>query len=150
MIAIIRLRGRVKVKKVINNTMEMLKLKSVNNCVVIPETETYIGMVNKIKDYVTYGTISKEIFEKMLLKWGRIEGNKRITDAYLKEKKYTVDKLFQDLGKSKVKLRDIGIKIPFRLHPPRKGLKSIKKPFSMKGDLGNRNEKINDLLERMI
>jgi hypothetical protein len=29
-------------------------------------------------------------------------------------------------------------------------LKSIKKPFSMKGDLGNRNEKINDLLERMI
>ena len=37
-----------------------------NNCVVIPETETYIGMVNKIKDYVTYGTISKEIHEVMI------------------------------------------------------------------------------------
>jgi len=150
MIGIVRLRGRVKVKKTINNTMEMLKLKSVNNCVVIPETETYLGMINKIKDYVTYGTISKEIFEKMLLKWGRIEGNKRITKDYLKEKKYTVDKLFQDLEKSKTKLKDIGIKVPFRLHPPRKGYKSIKKPFSLGGDLGNRKEKINDLLERMI
>ena len=150
MISIIRLRGRVNVRKTINDTMEMLKLPNVNNCIVVPENTIYNGMIKKIKDYVTYGIISKEIFEKMLLKWGRIQGNKKVTKEYLKEKGYTVDKLYNELDSGKVKLKNIGIKVPFRLHPPRKGFKSIKKPFTMKGDLGNRGEKINELLGRMI
>jgi len=150
MIVIIRLRGRVKVRKTINDTMKMLKLKNVNNCVVVPEIDTYVGMLKKIKDYTTFGTISKTVFKKMLFKWGRIQGNKKVTPEYLKEKKYDFDKLFDDLDSGKVKLKELGIKVPFRLHPPRRGFKSIKRPFSMKGDLGNRREKINELLERMI
>jgi ribosomal protein L30/L7E len=40
----------------------------------------------------------------------------------------------------------------FRLSPPIKGFgrKGIKTPFSLKGALGNRKEKINDLLTRMM
>lgn len=40
----------------------------------------------------------------------------------------------------------------FRLHPPRKGYgrKGIKTPFVVGGSLGNRKEKINDLIKRMI
>ena len=145
-IAIIRLRGRVKVNKGIEDTMQMLKLKAPYNCTIIQENEQYKGMLQKIKDYVTFGIIEKETFEKMIYKWGRIEGNKKVTPEYLKEKQATIEELFE----GKKKFKDIGIKQPFRLHPPTKGLKSIKKPFSMKGDLGNRGKKINDLLNRMI
>ncbi len=144
--AVIRIRGNVGVREPIERTMQLLKLKKVNNCVIVPYNKYYKGMLQKIKDYATFGEISKDVFEKLLFKWGRIEGDKKVTPEYLKEKGITVD----DLYSLKVKFKDVGIKQPFRLHPPRKGYKSIKRPFTMKGDLGYRGEKINELLERMI
>ena len=64
---------------------------------------------------------------------------------------------FSDFGKfadalieGKAKMNDYKqIRPVFRLGPPRKGFKSIRLPYP-RGDLGNRKEKINDLLERMI
>ena len=40
----------------------------------------------------------------------------------------------------------------YSLHPPRGGFerKGIKKPFNLKGALGNRGEKINDLIKKML
>ena len=146
MFAVIRIRGCAGVKKTIEDTMEMLNLDAVNNCVVIPENDVNKGMIEKVKDYVTYGEISKETYEKMLFKWGRINGDKKVTPEYLAEKKATVNDLFE----AKVRNKEAGIKVPFRLHPPAKGYKSVKRPFTMKGDLGYRGDKINDLLNRMI
>ncbi|MCX6768802.1 MAG: 50S ribosomal protein L30, partial [Candidatus Micrarchaeota archaeon] len=37
----------------------------------------------------------------------------------------------------------------FRLHPPRKGFADIKKPASLGGDLGPRND-MDDLIKRMM
>lgn len=49
-------------------------------------------------------------------------------------------------------LKNKGEKRFYRLNPPRKGYgrKGIKVPFSKGGALGDRKEKINDLLKRMI
>ena len=44
---------------------------------------------------------------------------------------------------------EAGIMPVFRLNPPSKGYKSVRK-FFPKGDLGYRGEKINELLKRMI
>ncbi len=142
MIAIIRVRGEVKTKGNIEDTMLMLNLKTVNNCVVIPENETYIGMLHKIKDHVTYGTITKETFKKMLAKWGR-SGQKRLQ---LKD----VDKIVDEIFAGKKKLRDYDINPTFRLHPPKRGYEGIKRQYQENGTLGNRGDKINALLERMI
>ena len=43
-----------------------------------------------------------------------------------------------------------GLKPFFRLHPPRGGLRSVKKPFTLGGDLGYRGPAINDLIRRML
>lgn len=142
MIAIIRVRGEVKTKGDIEDTMLMLNLKTVNNCVVVPETKAYIGMLHKIKDHVTYGTITKETFKKMLVKWGR-SGQKRLQ---LKD----VDKIVDEIFAGKKKLRDYDINPAFRLHPPKRGYEGIKRQYTKKGTLGNRGDKINALLERMI
>ena len=50
-----------------------------------------------------------------------------------------------------LKTRDKGKKF-FRLNSPKKGFgrKGIKKPFTMNGALGDRGEKINDLIKRMV
>ena len=50
-----------------------------------------------------------------------------------------------------LKTRDKGKKF-FRLNSPKKGFgrKGIKTPFTMNGALGNRGEKINDLIKRMV
>ncbi len=149
MIVAIRVRGPADVKKEINDTLEMLKLKKPNNCVVLPENDSIKGMLQKAKDYITWGEINRDNLERLLFKWGRVPGG-RITEEYLKEKGYTKAKFLDDVYNGKIKLKDYGIKQPFRLHPPRKGWGSVKKGFHEKGALGYRGEKINELLERML
>ena len=142
MIAVVRIRGNVKVKGNIENTMELLHLNTVNNCIVVPENEKYMGMVHKVKDHVTYGSITKETFKKMLVKWGR-SGKKKLQ---LKDADKTVDELFG----GKKTFKELDINPVFKLHPPRKGYEGVKVAYSQGGALGNRKEKMNELLERMI
>lgn len=112
-IAIIRIRGAIKASGEVVSTLDMLRMYRKNYCVVIEDTPSNKGMLNKVKDYVTWGTISEEILKELKEKY--------------KEKKF------------------------FNLNPPIGGYArgGIKKAFP-KGGLGNRGEKINLLLKRMI
>ena len=47
MFAVIRVRGRVKTPRKIEDTLKMLRLKAVNNCVLMPETPSIKGMLQK-------------------------------------------------------------------------------------------------------
>ncbi|MEM0473524.1 MAG: 50S ribosomal protein L30 [Candidatus Aenigmatarchaeota archaeon] len=148
--AVIRLRGSVKTSKEINDTLNMLKLKRVNHCVLVSKKQ--IGMIKKVKDYVTFGEINKQTLVKLLENRLRGEKNKKITQEMLTQiTKFKSFEEFADvLMKEKVKLNDFKkLKTVFRLNPPRKGLKSKRLSWP-KGDLGYRKEKINDLIERMI
>lgn len=150
MFVVVKVRGNVKVRGKIKDTMKMLNLKAVNNCVVIPETPQIKGMIQKAKDYITFGEIEKDVFKKMFLKWGRTENGEKISEKYVKDQGYSFDNFVDSFLKGEIKLRDIKVKPVFRLHPPRKGYKGIKRPFTMKGALGYRGKEINKLLERMI
>jgi large subunit ribosomal protein L30 len=85
-IAVVRVRGSVNVKSDILDTMKMLRLNRVNHCVVIPESKEYMGMVRKVKDYVTWGEIKPETLAKMIINRGKLVGDKKITDKYLQSK----------------------------------------------------------------
>ncbi len=154
-IAVVRTRGRVHVREDIERTMKLMNLTRVNHCVVIDNRAEYLGMIKKVKDYVTWGEIDPEIFVKLLKKRGRLNGNKRIDDEYIAKntKKKTIEEFADSFMKFKSELKDIpGLNPVFRLRPPRKGYerKGIKKPYSVGGVLGYRSERINELLERMI
>jgi large subunit ribosomal protein L30 len=151
--AVVRVRGRVGVRKDIADTLKMLRLYKVNHCVIVPETETFKGMLNKVKDYVTYGEIDKDTLVKLILKRGRLPGNKRVNEETIKElMNMSVDELAEKMVNGEIKLKDTPLKPVFRLHPPKKGFErgGIKKPFTVGGALGYRGEKINDLILRMI
>lgn len=154
-IAIVRVRGKVHVRKGIEDTMSFLNLTRVNHCVVVDNREEYLGMLKKVNDYVTWGEISPGIFEKLLEDRGRLEGNKPLTVDYLKDNtRYkSIKKFADDFVKFKAEIKDVpGLKPVFRLKPPEKGYErgGIKHPYSTGGALGYRGEDINKLLERMI
>ena len=153
-IAVVRIRGSKGVRKEIKDTMKMLRLYKQNNCIIVDNKPNLIGMLKKVKDYVTWGETNEETFKELLSKRGRIVGKKKLTEDYLKEKtKLSMDEFVKEFFDFKKTLKDIaGLKLFFKLKPPRRGFerKGIKVPFSMGGVLGYRKEKINDLIIRML
>jgi large subunit ribosomal protein L30 len=153
-IAIVRITGNVNLKKEIKDTFQMLKLYNKNTCIVIPTTPSMLGMLNKIKDFITWGEIDEATFKEMLLKRGKLPAKGNFSEEYLKSQiKLSVDDFVKQYFESKKELKDIpGLKPFFKLSPPVKGFerKGTKKPFSMGGALGYRKDKINELIKRMI
>ena len=153
-LAVIRVRGKVNVNYNIAYTMKLLRLNRVNHCVVIPDTSYYRGMLQKAKDYITWGNIGEDVIKELISGHGRLKGEKPLTDAYLK--KNTKFKSIKDLAKAihdeKVDYKDVpDVKPLFRLPPPRKGgYEGIKRSYQAGGALGPRDDDINDLLRRMI
>lgn len=153
-VVVIRVRGRAGVNRRIEDTMRLLKIYNKYHCVIIDYNKTSFGMLKKIKDYVTWGEIDKGTLTRLLNERGRLPGNKKLNDAYVKEKIKTDIQNFADqLFEGKKKIGDVpGLKPFFKLKPPLKGFErgGIKKPFSMGGVLGYRKDRVNDLLQRMI
>lgn len=139
MLAAIRIRGSAGVPVKIEKTLDMLRLRRVNHCVIVPKTPDIEGMLRKAGNYITWGEINMETLETLISKRGRLQGGKK-TDR--KEVRPLTNKIIE--GK-----KDPGIKPVFRLSPPSGGFRSIRRAYP-KGDLGYRGENINELLKRMI
>ncbi len=154
---LVRIRGTVRLNGKIADTLEMLRLNRPNHGVVVPKTESYLGMVNKVKDYVAYGDIDAATMGELIKARGRLMGDKPIDDAFVKtatENKYaTVDAFAKAVAEGKATMKELGddAKPVFRLHPPTGGHKgSTKRHFTVKGELGYRGKEINALIRRMM
>ncbi|MCD6381225.1 MAG: 50S ribosomal protein L30 [Candidatus Odinarchaeota archaeon] len=154
LLAVIRIRGRVSVRNDIDYTLNLLRLNKKFHLILIWNDPSYKGMLQKVKDYVTWGEIDKETLELLLKNRGRIVGNEKISEDFLKENTNfnSFSELADALISGKVKLKDIPwLKPVFRLHPPKGGFKhSTKRPFKDLGELGYRGAEINQLIKRMI
>ncbi|WFN37387.1 50S ribosomal protein L30 [Methanomicrobium antiquum] len=152
MYVVVQVRGVVNTRKEIKDTLKMLRLHHINHCVLIPDTPAYMGMIRKVKDYVAYGEADPEILATILETRGRLTADEKLTNEYVKENsQYSDIKEFAKaicLGEAEIS--DVpGLKPVLRLHPPRKGYKSIKRTFQQGGALGNYGSEINNLLYRM-
>jgi len=151
--AVIRVRGQPDVNYNIAHTMDLMVLTRVNHCVIIPENATTKGMLQKVKDYCTWGEISEETLTALIRSRGRLSGDREITDDYLKENSEfsNVEALSKAIIENDYRLRDVeGAKPLFRLHPPIKGYEGNKRSFQNGGALGYRAAAINDLINRML
>lgn len=63
MIAAVRVRGPVDVDEDIENTLQTLGLDTRNQAVILEEKDTTMGMLKKVKDYVTYGEVDSEVLD---------------------------------------------------------------------------------------
>jgi large subunit ribosomal protein L30 len=152
MYVVVQVRGTVNCRKEIKDTLKMLRLHHVNHCVLIPDTPAYLGMIRKVKDYVAYGEVEAEVLATVLRTRGRVTANGRLTEEYVKENSTfaDIDALAQALAAGEATMSEVeGLKPVLRLHPPRKGYRSIKRTFQQGGALGNYGSEINGLLYRM-
>lgn len=151
--AVVRIRGSVNVRGEIKDTMKMLGLTRANHCVVIPETDSYRGMLQKVKDYVTWGEIDESVMARLLYLRGKLAGGKPISETFVRENtEYeSIEELARAVAKDQATLNNIdGLKPVFRLHPPIGGYRTIKRAYNVGGSLGCRGKHINALLEKMI
>jgi large subunit ribosomal protein L30 len=120
-IAIILIRGLIGMKRGTRNTAELLKLFRKHTCVVYDDKPSTRGMAIKLKDFATYGILDKETHKLLIEKRGKKDKEGKVTNV-------------------------------FRLSPPKKGFerKGIKKSFIIGGALGDRKNKINELIKKMI
>ena len=139
-IAAIRVRGMNSIRTRIKDTLKFLRLYKNNYCSVLPSNDVSIGMLNAVKDYITWGEIDDETFNLIVDRRGE-EFKGRESD--LKKKIEYND--FMVVNNKKIKKY-------FRLNAPRKGYgrKGIKYAFNEGGALGYRGSAINDLIKRMI
>lgn len=153
LLAVIRLRGRVRIPREVKDTLKMLRLHKRNHAVIIDDRPSYMGMLKKTVDYVTWGEITQETLAYLLKRRGELEGGRKLTDEYVQETlgMKSIDELAEAIFNGKLTLKDIPkLKPVFRLHPPSKGFKgSIKRHYEAGGELGYRGLKINDLIKRM-
>ena len=141
MYAVIRIRGLVGLREEFADTMAMLRLHRKMHCVLIKNDENMLGMIRKVKDYVTWGEISDDVLKSIVEKRGRKPGNQRLSPEEVKKVLESL-KANGTVGEGFVPV--------FRLSPPSKGFKKSIKHHYPKGEVGYRADKINELLVRMI
>ena len=152
---VVRARSDVKVERSIKETMGMLNLTRVNHAVIIPENPQYKGMLQKAKDYITWGDADADLVEKMISERGRLVGDKPVTDADVSEATDfgSIKEFAAAIVSGDATVNDMAdMKRVFRLHPPRgpKGWGGLKRSYVIGGALGPRGADISALGEWMI
>lgn len=138
MICVIRIKGKVGIKKDIAETLNRLRLRKKYSCIVLNPKKEQLGMIKKVRDFVAFGEIKDETFEKLIDLRGKVID---------KSKKIDVKKAIEEIKKGR-KYEELNLKPFFRLHSPRKGINA--KLHFPKGVLGDNKNEINNLVERML
>ena len=152
-LAVLRIRGDVSTNQDIRDTLRMLRLTRQNHLVFLPDNAVTKGMLQKVKDYVTWGEPDLDTMTKVIQVRGRLVGEKRITDDYIKANSgfATARDFAAAVLGQKADYSGMGnIKPVIRLHPPRGGYENTKTSYSAGGSLGKRGKAINPLLLRML
>jgi large subunit ribosomal protein L30 len=150
--AVVKVRGTISAQREARETLEMLRLPKTNNAILIDNRPSYIGMLYRVQNYVTWGEVSKETVALLLKERGRLAGGKKLTDEAVEKLGYkSIDALADAIASCKVEYQKLpNVQPVFKLHPPSKGFKGkTKKSYAAGGEAGYRGEAINDLIKRM-
>ena len=151
--ALVQLRGEVNMNGEVRDTLSMLNIHSTNHCALVPETDTYRGMITKVNDYVAFGEPSSGVLSTLLRTRAEpAEGVGDIDDEWVGENTDYEDvaALAEALLAEETTLREVGLSPSLRLHPPRGGHDGVKHPTVEGGELGEHStDEIDSLLTAM-
>ena len=78
--AVVKVRGTISAQREARETLDMLRLARTNNAVLVDNRPSYMGMLYRVQNYVTWGEASKETVALLLKERGRLAGGKKLTD----------------------------------------------------------------------
>ena len=151
----IRIDGTPNVKPPEELTLSSLRMKTRYSTVLLRDNPSMRGMLQRIKDHVTWAEAKKEDIELLLSNRARTSEGLGLTSKFVKEKSALAGmrELISGLLSGKVtlaRLQEMGVDPCFRLHPPTGGFpNSSKRPFTDSGELGFRKEGLHELLKKM-
>ncbi len=151
----VRLRGTAGDPPDVEKTLESLKLERTFQARLLENNDSITGMLRRVKAIVAWGEVNSELLEGLLSKRGERDGANGLDDGFVR---LLGKPSLTDLARSVVAgevglpaLWSAGLKLGFRLHPPRGGFKrSLRRAATDGGELGYRGADINVLVKRMI
>ena len=120
-----------------------------------------MNMVRRVEPYVTYGYPSPSMIRKLIYKrgYGKVSGSRiPLTDNSIVEgtlsKKHgiaSIEDLIHEIQTVGAHFKEANNFLwPFKLNSPKKGFAEKRHPYQNGGAWGNREELINELVNRMI
>jgi len=156
---VVRIRGTQGLHPRSRKILQLLRLRQINNGVFVRLNKATSNMLRLVEPYIAYGYPNLKTVKELIYKRGYAKLNGQripITDNTQIEGKlgtrgvicledvvheiFTVGTNFKKVNK---------FLWPFKLNPPRGGFKRILTHFVEGGDYGNREQHINDLVQRM-
>ena len=150
---VINMRGLVNTRSPVRATLEQLSIARRFNATIVPDTDSYRGMLRLSKDHLAWCKIQAPLAEKLLsTRSEKSTGVKYQEEEMKKSKEYTsFSALAKALESGKVNLSHLGLMRPFfRLNPPKGGFrKSTRRQYTDHGILGH-NEDLPKYVEKML
>lgn len=149
---VVRIKGQADVPHWAIRTMTLLKLEKKYRATILPAKDNTLGMLDKVKHYVSWIELDAVLAKELLDKKARKSGYKKIVGEDLKELGFeNTDELATALSEGKAVLSKLKpLKPWFALAPPRHGFKrSTKRLYGQKGVLGQ-NKELGTLVRSMM
>ncbi|XP_049812894.1 60S ribosomal protein L7 [Schistocerca nitens] len=157
---VIRIRGVNQVAPKVRKVLQLFRLKQINNGIFLKLNKATINMLRICEPYVTWGIPNLKSVRELIYKRGfaKINGQRiPITSNEIIEKKLgkmgiiCVEDLIHEIFTVGPKFKYASNFLwPFKLNTPTGGWRKKTNHYVEGGDFGNREDKINELLRRMV
>jgi 60S ribosomal protein uL30 len=160
LILIVRIRGINGVSPKVRKILQLFRLLQINNAIFIKASKATLNMIRIIEPYVAFGYPNMKTVKGLVYKRGFVKVNKNripISDNSVIEKSLAAQNIIcvEDLIHE---IFTVGTNFkkatnflwPFKLNTPTGGWKVKRNHYNEGGDYGNREDKINELVQRMI
>jgi len=156
---VIRTRGINKLAPKQKKIMQLLRLRQINNGVFVRLNRATINMIRLVEPYITYGYPSRDNVRRMIYKRGYGKVNRSripltdnsIIDGALGDKGIScIEDLIHEIWTVGPHFKEANNFLwPIKLNTPIHGWEKKRHPFHNGGVWGNREELINDVINRM-
>jgi large subunit ribosomal protein L7e len=144
----------------VRKILQLLRLRQLHNGVFVRLNKATINMVRRVEPYITYGYPSRATIKKLIYKRGYgkvnrsripLSDNSIIAGELGKHGIISVEDLIHEIVTVGPHFKEANNFLwPFKLNSPKKGFEEKRHPYQNGGAFGNREDKINELIKRML
>jgi large subunit ribosomal protein L7e len=158
---VVRIRGINKHSPRVIRILRLLRLRQINNAVFVRVNKASVNLLRKVEPFIMYGYPSVATIRKLIYKRGFLKVNRQripITSNLIVHEALKRKPEFQCVEDLVHEITTVGpnFKVanntlwPFKLRNPRGGFAAKRHPFVRGGDWGNREDLINEIVQRML
>jgi large subunit ribosomal protein L7e len=157
---VVRIRGIAKVAPKQRKVLQLLRLRQIFNAIFVKINKPMQNMLRLVEPYIAYGYPSLKTTRAMLYKRAhlkvngqrvKVDSNKLVKDKFNCPDVQCVEDMVNQLYTAGKHFRSVSNGLwPFKLAPPKGGMRQKRRHFVEGGDYGNRETLINRFLARMV